>query len=372
MWAAEERATIHQMLDRIVTEQKGLPMGDAIWFFHHAGTQRGPMSWSELRGFADRGEIDPEDLVWQPDLSDWQPARTVADLLPNATTKPDAPTRTQRPWKAASGTRRAPETMGPLIPAERLLHWLARIIPPSTLDRLDRTVTPLGIGAYLGAALLATVLLLQVGIRDRQLPTIFCAVFTPPLAVFAAYAATRFLIVLRRNLTGAASHIGEGALLEGVAAIQIVGALGCVVFVVWRVTNWAGTGPVLFGIGASLLLLYAAFACLNPASIGIAVDKDVPIDAEVIGALEAITKVVFLRLPTVVLALAALGSLSTIALILATSVSEGAVTGVAAVVITARALAVGLLPAASWVAFLILWTTLRAAHALIDPAHRDE
>lgn len=49
----------------------------ASWFFSQRGQRRGPYPAEVLQQMVDRGEIDPEDLVWCEGMADWVPARTV-------------------------------------------------------------------------------------------------------------------------------------------------------------------------------------------------------------------------------------------------------------------------------------------------------
>src|SRR5262249_17921392 len=60
----------------------------ATWYYLRGGQQHGPVSFEELRGFADRGWLRSEDLVWQSGMPDWQPARAVRDLFPEGAAQP--------------------------------------------------------------------------------------------------------------------------------------------------------------------------------------------------------------------------------------------------------------------------------------------
>jgi hypothetical protein len=50
------------------------------WFFARGGAHQGPVSLSELQGMADRGEIEPETLVWRGGMEQWTPGSWVAEL----------------------------------------------------------------------------------------------------------------------------------------------------------------------------------------------------------------------------------------------------------------------------------------------------
>ncbi len=68
------------------TDAYGSPISAAEeeeqWFFRTMGQQLGPMTWADLSIMARKGEIGLNDEVRRMDESEWQPARTIAGLLP--------------------------------------------------------------------------------------------------------------------------------------------------------------------------------------------------------------------------------------------------------------------------------------------------
>ena len=72
----------------------------AQWFYAQAGQQQGPVSFEELQRLAASGGVGRDDLVWSEGMSNWQPAHTVANLLPAAPSP--APTPTPVPTPAAA------------------------------------------------------------------------------------------------------------------------------------------------------------------------------------------------------------------------------------------------------------------------------
>ena len=58
------------------------------WYYYSSGERQGPVSGSELKALADRGELQPDDLVWTERLGDWQPAKVVKGLFSARSTEP--------------------------------------------------------------------------------------------------------------------------------------------------------------------------------------------------------------------------------------------------------------------------------------------
>jgi len=119
------------------------------WFYARGGTQHGPISLTELRTLAARGDFDPErDLVWHEGMSAWQPARELPEFAPTAAEAPPPPAPAAPP---------IPATAAPAAPddpyATPASHWQA----PATTDPESRTEIepgsePIDIGACLGRA----------------------------------------------------------------------------------------------------------------------------------------------------------------------------------------------------------------------------
>jgi hypothetical protein len=74
------------------------------WYYMTNGTQRGPVSDTELRDLAEEGKLHPSSRVWKKGMRDWVPASKVKGLfseeLPPRLSGGDAP---PRPLKKAFG-----------------------------------------------------------------------------------------------------------------------------------------------------------------------------------------------------------------------------------------------------------------------------
>lgn len=83
----------------------------AQWYIYKDGTQRGPMSWEELREQARSGGVAAEDYVWTEGMSGWARADEVEGLLYSAPAPVPAPQPAPAPpppsaaeWYAAEPT----------------------------------------------------------------------------------------------------------------------------------------------------------------------------------------------------------------------------------------------------------------------------
>jgi len=83
-------------------------MAEIEWYYAKGQQQFGPLSPSQLKGLADTGKLRPADLVWNANMSDWAPARSVSGLFSKSSgSKPLAPT--PRAESAGKGPPAPPE-----------------------------------------------------------------------------------------------------------------------------------------------------------------------------------------------------------------------------------------------------------------------
>lgn len=61
------------------------------WHYASGGTRYGPVSWEELRGLAEAGRLQPDDLVWKKGMSGWATASAIAHLMPEREGPPPLP-----------------------------------------------------------------------------------------------------------------------------------------------------------------------------------------------------------------------------------------------------------------------------------------
>lgn len=74
---------------------------ELVWYIAREGQQHGPLSDAEMRLFVDSGHLKSTDLVWNQEMTEWQPASTV--FPPKAAAPPPPPPPpTPQPPKAAA------------------------------------------------------------------------------------------------------------------------------------------------------------------------------------------------------------------------------------------------------------------------------
>ena len=58
------------------------------WYYAKGERRHGPISSKQLRGLAESGELQPNDLVWTEGMTDWRPAHAVKGLMVTSPTPP--------------------------------------------------------------------------------------------------------------------------------------------------------------------------------------------------------------------------------------------------------------------------------------------
>jgi hypothetical protein len=340
-------------------------MGDAVWFYHNEGRQIGPVSWTELKDLAARGEVDPDDLVWQPELADWEPAGTQEGLFTQSA--PDSEIERNAPavWGSRTPERSPSSVKTHLKPAESILRAYGRALSAPTLDRFDDGMAIIGQIAYLFAAILAAIFMLVVGIQHREISSIILAIAGIPAAFMLTLASAKVLAALRRRIELSPSDLDERSIPDALATFAIGFGVLVVANGVALIVTSAGLASVLGSFGASILLFYSAGVALEPATINVRFKKDTS-DGNCVATLSFISKIIFLRLPSIAFTIMAISAAVMVVTLFVTSIGDsGLAPGWVTSLVWARVLAISLLPLAAWLIFVVVWTTLEVARSLI-------
>lgn len=340
-------------------------MGDAVWFFHHSGAQNGPTTWSSLQEHAARGELDPDDLVWQPEMSDWQPAKTMEGLFPELTRDVVADQEPPTVWSARTASAKKPGVMAHLKLVESALQKAGGLFESSTLDQIDRVAARIGHLAYICGAGAAVVVLVVIGIKNQEFASFLLAVITFPVALLLGYSAARTLGILRSKIGSSPTELGATGFLDAVAAAALGIGLITVFLGLTLTVAGAGTSPFLMGLGVSLVLFYSAAAALRPSAINVRSKEKLANDDQVIAPLRCLAKLMLLRLAPIVFMVAAVAAVTQVVRLLVVSFGDTTIPVWVAAWVWGRALSVALLPMAIWLLFLMVWTTLEVAASLI-------
>lgn len=339
-------------------------MDDAVWFYHHEGRQIGPVNWTDLQDLVVRGKIDPDDLVWQPKLPDWEPARAQEGLFAELNPESGIEEKPPAVW-GSRPTLQSPSSMGThLKPAESFLRAYGRLLSAPLINRFDDGMAMVGQIAYLVAAIVAAIFMMVMGIRHREIFSILLAIAGIPTALMLALASAKMLAVLRQRIDRSPTDLDDGAIPDALAALSIgSGGLAIATGLAFIVTG-AGVSWILGSIGATILLFYSAGVALEPTTINVRIREDTSAGS-CLTTLSFITKIVCLRLFSVAFTIVAAAAAVMVSIFFVTSIGEIELTPVwVTILVWARVLAIALLPFVAWLIFVVVWTTLEVARSL--------
>jgi len=339
-------------------------MGEDVWFIHHAGEQLGPMGWSEIQKMAARGEIEPEDLLWQPSLPSWEPAATMKGLR-FATGSAGAFEAPVAPGGAGPGSVEADAVPIYLQPVGAVLTLLHRILPVDVLDIIDRRLETVGHIAYACASVLAAVLLVVLGIRGPSVALIVLALVAIPIALLLNFSAVRMLAVMRRRLGATSIFLGESGFLEGLATVALGAGLATLSVGLAGTLLGAGVAPLIVGVGGFLVLFYSAAVVLDPSALTITNHDETGAGSEALAVMETLTKLVWLRLLPISYAAAAVAGALVVLWLLIGSFGESPPPVLVAVWVCGRVLVVAMIPVIAWLGFQIVWLVLDVVRFLM-------
>jgi hypothetical protein len=356
------------MLNRPRVALKGVvSMTDAVWFFHHSGTRHGPVSETELRAIVARGDLLPEDLVWQPEMDDWRPASTVPELFSGSGSSVKGDNTTPPVWRTRSTASTRPETMSLLIPAQSAIRVFEGFLTPGALSRVETMTAMIGQFIYVAGAGLSCVLLIVVAFGHRQYGLLIAAVAALPIALLIALSSAWTFGHVREGIGRAAIRVRSRAVFEGFAAAAMGSGLFAVLVGFSLTVVGAGAWPILTGAGILLVSLQAAAGLLCPSVVNATVDPEVPEVRSVAAYLSFMVRLLLVHLAPAVFALAALVVLIAVAQGLMSSLDGSPVSDIVAIGWLGRSLLVGFLPLGSWILFAVLSTVLEVAGSLLTP-----
>lgn len=265
-------------------------MPEAVWYYSHAGIQRGPVSIDELRRLVASAGLSGADVVWKQGMAGWSPIRSVEGLVehgpPPALPPPlvgAVPERVERGRSflhnlvgraegLSESSAAAARSFGHVRLTARILDHLRGFLNSAVLSKVDRLAHHVGHLAYMLTALLLLTFYVLLAIKADVVSVLFLGlVVIVPLFLVGHYAATTFLDSGSKLLSGLPGRIFSRALLDLVGLMAIMAAVGFFLVGLFRLIQ--GESFLVFGVGcvASPLCLYLAGLALNPASLGIEV-----------------------------------------------------------------------------------------------------
>jgi len=259
-------------------------MPQVEWYYAKENKQYGPVTPSELKQLADRGEVGPEELVWREGMEDWVAARKVkglfdGDPLPASAATVPAPAAPVTPRgretfeRSAAAFERARERTS-RHPFDLLLE-VARA--QFTGPFVAATARLFGLVGYYGlyAAMLAAVTFQAAwALKTNQPIWLLLGVAEAVALVVLQYTAGRFSGALERLGGVAAGRMTSAALLDCFALANIaLGLLALLGLSVLAVSLEAFT--LLFPAVATFIVCqYAAVVALNPETLNLTITSD--------------------------------------------------------------------------------------------------
>jgi len=303
------------------------------WFYSRGSKRFGPVSATELKQLADRGELSPDELVWREGMDQWIPARRVKGLfehdpgptkdpkeaLPSPTgavkreagvgradsakvdepPKPASPSpsdlgssRPSRPAfeASASAFQRAREGSDRRL-FDAILEFARAMFNAEFIRATTALFTALGhYGLYLAIGLLLGVQT-TLGAMHRSFWAVFFGCLAAAVLAVLQYSARRILTVLDRLDNTAANLMPSPAFLDCCALLSFIGSLaalvgGTVYAVISQEFGW-----IIGAVMGFILLEHLAVMALNPESLGLTVAAEATAGEEALGLWAFLVKV---------------------------------------------------------------------------------
>jgi hypothetical protein len=279
------------------------------WYYARGNKQMGPVSSTELKRLATADELSPDDLVWREGLAEWAPARSVRGLFdeepkPNSPeqspSKPVVPLEQQdlipkepiAPIVAAgdfSNTAWRPDEKSKKHPLDLLLDSLRSDFNARFINATSRLFRTCGLyGLWLGIVTIAAYAAISAN-NGNALGNLLSGVMVILLLVVLQYIAGKFCDALDRLNRKTGGSLASTALPDGVALLCLVAGLVALFGSVPLAVETSMYPIILLGIAGFIIFGFAAFAALNPSTLGISIAPD-----ETPASHEAINVVLFL------------------------------------------------------------------------------
>ncbi|MCP4659122.1 MAG: DUF4339 domain-containing protein [bacterium] len=363
-------------------------MADEVWYYYRDGEQQGPVSFEMIGELLANGELSPDDLVWEQNMKEWAPARSVPGLvpgeLPGPPPVPSPPPVGGAPrgqpltargkallHSAAERTRRLHEAeeaiaaMPHLRLVKALLDFLKKAISEKLLDAIDRNAKKVGNLAYVAAALLFVLLFLILAIRIRSFQPVLMAVGIAVATVLGHYVAVLFLDAGTSLIRKAPSELSSRAFLLSFGLLASVGAVVCLFLGMFQLGGAGGLIDCGIMVGACLVLLYAGGVALSPSSVNVTVGEEAGAGEEAIGILMFLLKLPLRLVPFMFGVGTVVGVGAACYFLVLAFTDQFAFLPIVALPVAGAVLALALLPLNVYLAFLLLYLLVDVIRAVL-------
>ncbi len=341
-------------------------MSGGNWFFHHDGTQHGPVSFEELRQAAAEGQLHRDDLVWQEGMPGWVPAGTIGSLFEVSTSVtaaappiPPGPAAPPAGGGPSLSARRFVTDMPHIRLVRSFLDWVRNILDEPFLTSVDRVMKDVGHLAFITSVILAFIGGVVLAIKANSLNTFLVTLLLIPVALILQYAAVMFLDTGATLIEKSPSVLASEGFLCVYALLELV--LGVVVLLVALIA-FIKTQQViplamrLIGTGAAL---YTVGIALSPQTVNISTGGEATAGEEATGILAFFAKKWLRLVPFLYGIGATVGALALFYLLIKLFTRSGFMVFAMAPVALGLAFGIALLPFFTYLVFLL-------AYVLID------
>ncbi len=270
------------------------------WYYARGQQQLGPVSSSELKQLADRGDLGPDELVWREGMDEWVPARKVKGLFEG---------EASAPLKAVPLPPEPPVSLAPMAAFERsaaafersregdsfhlfdyLLEWGRSRLTPRFVESAARLFALLGHYGLYVAMLLVPAFDIHMALKTKVLtPAVLALVEVLALAVLQ-YAARRFLTAAERLNRASAAKLGSGAVLDCFAILCALAGpavlIGLTILAIHGKAFWS----ISTAVAGFIICEYLAVVALNPETLNLSVASEASADEETLGAFSFLLK----------------------------------------------------------------------------------
>lgn len=314
------------------------------WFVQRHGERQGPYSPRELAELAQRGEIQPDDLVWQAGMPDWIPASRVAGLLgaqgestnegpsgpmisPQNTFRddnlvsdeappeePDAPSQEEpipgfAPQAYSSGVTpggmrrrqtfegspttfaRSREGRGPHL----LDAWLVLLRRHFGTNFLDATIQLFAVCGRYGLLLGACLLALSTGFqtpRSWQPTGVIALVILLGVLIIGHYVSQRLLILMARWEQRTRAQLASSVLPDAVSLLSFLVSLLALVLGTLQALATGLVDLIFLGLAIFIWGVFAAIQILDLEGLKVAINPELsPVD-ELLGLVQLFLKMI--------------------------------------------------------------------------------
>jgi hypothetical protein len=295
------------------------------------GTNEGPFTLEELKDLASKKKITPKTYVIIEGTEDWIAAKEIEGLFPPGAKLPKLPPTPpggDTPLTAEDAARIARQSAaaakqgaqmavayGASITSKSTGFWggvinfIKKILNEGIVTTIIAKLSTAGIYAMVLAALAILAIAILSAVKNSEVSHIFIGLFLVFALSLTQYFASRFMDSGERVISSTPTRMGSDALIEAIALITFLLALGSLVGGIISTLQSDELWPAMVGIALFLSGMLIVGISLNPAMLNINIGESSSAGQEAIGIISFGYKSWLRAIPAVFGILSILGSL---------------------------------------------------------------